>query len=120
MPVDKKGELYGFLPGQSGNPNGRPKGPNRATKEIKEAYINLVNNNLGSIQGWLDIVAQRDPAKAFDMLMKLSPFILPKLTEEIGELPKITFTLPDGPNSKKFLGSQNQDLDIYTEDDANI
>jgi hypothetical protein len=120
MPIDKKGELYGFVPGKSGNPNGRPKGPNKATLQIKEAYINLVNNNLDSIQGWLDTVAQRDPAKAFDMLMKLSPFILPKLSEDVGELPKITFTLPDGPNAKRFIGEQNKNLDIFDEDDGDI
>lgn len=119
--ISKSGEEYGFVKGKSGNPNGRPAGEqNKATKEIKEAYVNLVNNNLSSIQGWLDTVATRDPEKAFNMLMKLSPFILPKLTEEIGELPKITFTLPDGPNSRKFLGEQSKDLDIYSENDGDI
>lgn len=71
-----------FKPGESGNPNGRPKGsPNKATTEIKEAYTNLIHGNLHEIQEWINRVAQRNPEKAFDMLMKLSPFVLPKKQE---------------------------------------
>ena len=71
-----------FKPGESGNPEGRPKGtPNKATTEIKEAYVNLIHGNLDQIQEWLNRVAQRNPEKAFDMLMKLSPFVLPKKQE---------------------------------------
>ena len=71
-----------FKPGESGNPSGRPKGTaNKATTEIKEAYINLIHGNLPEIQGWLNRVAQRDPAKAIDLLLRLSPFVLPKKQE---------------------------------------
>ena len=68
--------------GESGNPEGRPAGtPNKATTEIKEAYVNLIHGNLGEIQGWLNRVAQKDPAKAIDLLLRLSPFVLPKKSE---------------------------------------
>ena len=71
-----------FKPGESGNPSGRPKGTaNKATTEIKEAYINLIHGNLHEIQEWINRVAQRNPEKAFDMLMKLSPFVIPKKQE---------------------------------------
>ena len=71
-----------WKPGQSGNPNGRPKGsPNKETTEIKEAYVNLIHGNLHEIQNWINRVAERNPEKAFDMLMKLSPFVLPKKQE---------------------------------------
>ena len=68
--------------GESGNPEGRPKGsPNKATQEIKDAYINLIHGNLPEIQGWLNRVAERDPARAIDLLLRLSPFVLPKKQE---------------------------------------
>lgn len=71
-----------FKPGESGNPNGRPKGtPNKDTQQIKDAYLALIQGNLDQIQGWLDRVAERNPEKAFDMLMKLSPFVVPKKQE---------------------------------------
>jgi len=71
-----------FEKGKSGNPSGRPAGAlNKETKEIKEAYTNLLHGNLHEIQEWINRVAERNPEKAFDMLMKLSPFVLPKKQE---------------------------------------
>jgi hypothetical protein len=71
-----------FKAGESGNPNGRPKGTeNKVTKEIREAYANLIHGNLDNITEWLQRVAARDPQRAIDLLIKLSPFVLPKKTE---------------------------------------
>jgi hypothetical protein len=71
-----------YKPGESGNPNGRPKGtPNKDTQQVKDAYLALIQGNLPMIQEWLDRVAERNPEKAFDMLMKLSPFVIPKKQE---------------------------------------
>ena len=71
-----------FEPGKSGNPEGRPKGTkNSSTERVKSYYLDLLNNNLDSIQLWLNQTAQEDPAKALDFLLKLSPFVIPKKTE---------------------------------------
>lgn len=71
-----------FQPGQSGNPNGRPKGATSATTDkIKNFYIELLNGNLENIQQWLNQTAANDPAKALDFLLRLSPFVIPKKTE---------------------------------------
>jgi len=66
-------------PGKSGNPNGRPKGVgNASTEKIKEAYTQLIEGNLQNIQDWLNDTAEKDPARALDFLIKLSPFVIPK------------------------------------------
>ena len=72
-----------FKPGESGNPNGRPKGaPNKTTKEIREAYQNLVEMNLDNMTMWLQEVAMVDPEKAMDLMLKLSEYIIPKLARQ--------------------------------------
>ena len=69
-----------FKPGQSGNPNGRPKGTkNKATKHIREAYQKLTEDNLENMTLWLQRIAAEDPAKAMDTMIRLSEYILPKL-----------------------------------------
>ena len=71
-----------FKPGESGNPNGRKKGvPNKDTQEVKDAYLALIQGNLPQLQAWLDRVAERDPGRAIDLLLKLSPFVIPKKQE---------------------------------------
>lgn len=72
-----------FEPGKSGNPNGRPKGSgNKATSEIKEAYQQLLENNLENMQTWLARMATEDEGKALDFMLKLSEYILPKLARQ--------------------------------------
>ena len=69
-----------FKPGESGNPNGRPKGSkNKKTEAIREAYQKLTENNLESMSIWLSQVASEDPAKAMDIMLRLSEYIIPKL-----------------------------------------
>jgi hypothetical protein len=72
-----------FQPGQSGNLGGRPKGAvNKSTIKIKEAFHNLLENNLDNISLWLGQVAAKDPQKAIDLTLKLSEFIIPKLARQ--------------------------------------
>ena len=69
----------GFQPGVSGNISGKPKGtPNKISKDIKEAFKMLIEKNIDNLSGWLDHVAENDPEKAFNIIIDLSEFIIPK------------------------------------------
>lgn len=69
--------------GESPNPAGRPKGSgNKTTEKIKEAYKMLLENNLDNMSVWLGKIADKDPARATELMLKLSEYILPKLARQ--------------------------------------
>lgn len=69
-----------FKPGESGNPNGRPKGTaNKITEEIRSAFAQVLENKLPDLERWIQHVAQDNPEKAADLLIRLSERFLPKL-----------------------------------------
>lgn len=69
-----------FKPGQSGNPEGRKKGSqNKYTKQVKEAFGMLLENNLDNLSMWLADVAADDPKAALDIMMRMSERFVPKL-----------------------------------------
>jgi len=73
-----------FTPGDPNiNKNGRPPGsPNKQTRDIRQAYQNLVEMNLENMTTWLASVAAEDPEKAMDLMLKLSEYIIPKLARQ--------------------------------------
>lgn len=59
---------------------GRPKGtPNRTTKEVRQQFEHLLNNNVDKLQNLFDKVAEENPTKAIELILKISEFVLPKL-----------------------------------------
>ena len=70
---------------KKGDPNinraGRS-GPNNATKQIKEAFAMLLDENLDSMSVWLSTVAQDDPKAAMELMIKLSERFVPKLSQQ--------------------------------------
>lgn len=54
-------------------------GPNNSTKMMKEAFAMLVENNLPNMGRWLQQIAADDPAKAMDLIIKLSERFVPAL-----------------------------------------
>lgn len=84
-----------YTKGQSGNKSGRPKGSvNLTTKEVREAYQLLVENNIDNLGVWLKKIAEKDPSKAFDIVLRLSEYFIPKMTrtEITGEDGKPLYT----------------------------
>ena len=55
---------------------------NKTTQEIKEAYQILIENNLDNMTTWLKKIGDENPEKAFDILIKMSDFIVPKLSRQ--------------------------------------
>jgi len=69
---------------------GRVKGtPNKITVEIREVYKELIEKNLSNVDIWLQNVANRNPDRALNFILRLSEFVIPKLqntqTEKIEE-----------------------------------
>ena len=54
------------------------RGADNNLREVREVYLNLLEANTDNIQKWLDEVAQEDPAKALELLLKISSFVIPK------------------------------------------
>ena len=66
---------------------GRKKGSvNLIAKETREVIQDVIDGNGANLGKWLEQVAQDDPAKALELFLKLSEFVLPKLsrTEHAG------------------------------------
>ena len=76
--------MSGFRGGDENiNRNGRPKGArNKTTNAIREAYQNLVEMNLENMSEWIGEIAESDPARAMDTMIKLSEYIIPKLARQ--------------------------------------
>ena len=68
-----------FKKGQA-KKGGRAKGtPNKSTSEIREAYQVFVENNIPNFEKWIERVAEKNPAKALELVTSLSEYFIPKL-----------------------------------------
>jgi len=60
---------------------GRKKGSvNRATKEVREAFNLLLDNNLDNIQEHLDNIAGQNSVKYIELVLKLAEYTIPKIS----------------------------------------
>jgi len=63
------------------NREGRPKGsPNKTTKEIRDSFQMFVEGQQDQFQDWIARVAEKNPAKAIELVTNLAEYILPKLS----------------------------------------
>jgi len=59
---------------------------NKVTRDIKEAYRLLIENNLDNLTGWVKQIAKNNPEKAIYILADLSEFVIPKLSRSEAEV----------------------------------
>jgi hypothetical protein len=70
----------GFQKGIATNPSGKKPGTqNKTTRDIKEAYRMLIENNLDNLTCWLEQIAEENPEKAIKIISELSEYVIPKL-----------------------------------------
>jgi hypothetical protein len=60
---------------------GRAKGvPNKVSRDIRKAIRDLAEDNADRVQGWLDSVAEGDPAQAIRLYLGLLRYCVPTLS----------------------------------------
>jgi hypothetical protein len=52
---------------------------NKVSRDIKEAYRLLLEDNIGNMNAWLKKIAKKNPEKALQLMISMSEFVLPKL-----------------------------------------
>lgn len=70
MPFEKGNNLAGSRKGV----------PNKTTAEIRNAFQLLIEDNLDNMKVWLSDVAQEDPERALEIMLKMAEYIVPKLS----------------------------------------
>lgn len=60
----------------------KPGTKNKTTRAVREAYQKLTEDNLDNMTLWLADIAADDPAKAMDLMLRLSEYIIPKLARQ--------------------------------------
>jgi hypothetical protein len=71
--------------GQTGNPNGRPKGtPNKVSAEMKEKVQMFIENNFDQIQADFKVLEPRERVTLYERLLK---YVIPtKIESEINDV----------------------------------
>jgi hypothetical protein len=70
------------------NKGGRPPGSvNQRTKDIRQAFKEVIEANTENFKEWVRRVAATDPARAADLMIRMAEYIIPKLerVEHTGE-----------------------------------
>jgi len=100
---------YNIKPGQVLNPSGRPVGAGNKiviAERVREAFSQLLDNNVDKLEEWLYAAAKKDPVKALDLWVRISERFVPMLsrTEITGKdgeaFSPITINLPALPTIK--------------------
>lgn len=77
---------------------------NKATTQAREAIAAFVEDNVERLNVWLDRIAEKDPAKAFDCYMGVVEYHIPKLARtELTGLNGGPMQVEVTPNDKKIL-----------------
>ena len=55
------------------------RGNDKQSEAIRTIFTSILNNNTNNLQEWIDKVAKDNPAKAIELILKMSNYVLPKL-----------------------------------------
>lgn len=68
--------------GKSGNNSGRPLGrKNDMTMQVREAFTLLLQKKLPDMEAMIDKVAEKNPDKALELIIKITERFVPRLTK---------------------------------------
>ena len=104
-------------PGQSGNPLGKAPGTSNKvviSEKVREAFAQLLENNIEELEGWLHALAKKSPEKALDIWVRISERFVPMLsrTEITGKdgeaFTPINIQLPNIPKIGLSVGEPSQ------------
>lgn len=71
-----------FKKGQSGNPNGKPKGAKgKVSTQARELFVQVMENEMENIQNSLAILRENSDEKYLKALSAMMPYFMPKQTE---------------------------------------
>lgn len=63
---------------------GRNKGtPNRLTSDIRQCFADIMQNMGPRMEEWIERVAETDPGRAAEIILKLAEYHIPKLSRSI-------------------------------------
>ena len=104
--MPRRAPKHAIKPGQVLNPNGRPVGAANKiviSEKVREAFAQLLENNIGELEGWLHALAKKSPEKALDIWVRISERFVPSLQrtdvhlEGPGLMIPIQINLPNPP-----------------------
>lgn len=71
-----------FKKGQSGNPNGKPKGAKgKVSTKARELFVQVMEGEMQNIQDSLAILRENSDEKYLKALSSMMPYFMPKQTE---------------------------------------
>ena len=87
------------------------------TEKVREAFGQLLENNIDQLEGWLHALAKKNPEKALDLWVRISERFLPSLQrtdvhlESSGIMIPIQINLPNPPQINIGEGASTRSLD---------
>ncbi len=52
--------------------------PNKATADVRAMIALVAERHVGKLEGWITLVAKKDPAKAADLFLRMIEYHIPK------------------------------------------
>jgi hypothetical protein len=113
-----------FQPGKSGNPNGRPPGPNKTTMVVRQLFATILEEEQENFKAALEQLRVESPKDYIAVMVKLSAKFLPDLnvtamTGLNGEaIQPVQIVLPNDPNRSRPINGAVEDVELLSDPDS--